>query len=72
MEELELIQRLSRSAGAFDAVICEHFSKGGLGAVQLGEAVIKASKLPSSFKFLYDIKVRELWSDNSLLSLNFG
>ena len=27
--ELKLIQRLSREAGAFDAVICHHWAKGG-------------------------------------------
>ena len=27
--ELELLQRLSKSAGAYDAVICNHWAKGG-------------------------------------------
>ena len=28
--ELKLVQRLSREAGAFDAVICQHWAKGGV------------------------------------------
>ena len=27
--ELKLVQRLSREAGAFDAIICHHWAKGG-------------------------------------------
>ena len=27
--EVELVQRMSREAGAFDAVICDHYAKGG-------------------------------------------
>ena len=27
--ELELVQRLCREAGAFDAVVCKHHAKGG-------------------------------------------
>ncbi|XP_037072602.1 C-1-tetrahydrofolate synthase, cytoplasmic-like isoform X2 [Pollicipes pollicipes] len=53
--ELELIQRLSRAAGAADAVICTHFSGGGAGARQLAEAVELACQQPSSFRFLYDL-----------------
>ena len=29
-KECSLIQQLSKEAGAFDAVICNHWSKGGL------------------------------------------
>ena len=28
-KECELVQRLSRQAGAFDAIICNHWSQGG-------------------------------------------
>ena len=28
--ELELVQKLSREAGAFDAVICSHWAHGGV------------------------------------------
>ena len=27
--EQELVQKLSKEAGAFDAVVCEHWAKGG-------------------------------------------
>ena len=57
--ELELIQRNSRENGAFDAVICSHWAKGGEGAAALAAAVDKATQQPSHFKFLYDLKVRQ-------------
>ena len=53
--ELELIQKLSRDAGAFDAVICNHWAEGGAGAVGLGEAVIRACAVKSNFQFLYPL-----------------
>jgi len=55
--ELELVQRLSRENGAFDAVICNHWAKGGEGATDLAQAVDRAASSQSSqFKFLYDVK----------------
>jgi len=56
--ELEIVQSKARSAGAFDAVICSHWAQGGLGAVELATAVENATKQPSHFKFLYDLKVK--------------
>eukprot|EP00731_Ephydatia_muelleri_P024248 Em0016g519a len=53
--ELELLQSLSKSAGAMDAVICNHWAKGGAGAVGLAEAVMRATQLASSFRFLYEL-----------------
>ncbi|CAM4650006.1 unnamed protein product [Leuciscus chuanchicus] len=55
--ELDLICKLAKEAGAFDAVHCSHWADGGTGAVDLARAVQKAADLPSSFKFLYDIKL---------------
>ncbi|KAK2710584.1 hypothetical protein QYM36_011938 [Artemia franciscana] len=55
-EELELVQNLSKEAGAFDAVICRHWALGGKGATSLAEAVIKAVEKSSEFKFLYDLE----------------
>ncbi|XP_046903920.1 C-1-tetrahydrofolate synthase, cytoplasmic isoform X2 [Hypomesus transpacificus] len=55
--ELDLICRLAKDAGAFDAVRCSHWAEGGAGAVELGRAVQKASQSPSSFKFLYDVEL---------------
>lgn len=53
--ELELLQKLSRDAGAFDAVICDHWAKGGPGALGLGEAVVRACSVKSNFQFLYPL-----------------
>lgn len=55
--ELDLIQRKSIEAGAFDAVQCTHWAHGGKGAVQLAQAVVKAceNEVQGKFKFLYDL-----------------
>ena len=55
--ELELVKKLAKESGAFDAVICSHWAKGGAGAAELAEAIERATQAPSNFKFLYDIKV---------------
>ena len=55
-EELELIRLLAKAAGAFDAVLCRHWAKGGEGAAGLAEAVERATSSSSSnFRFLYDL-----------------
>lgn len=42
--------------GAFDAVICTHWSDGGAGATDLADAVIKAcNESNEKFKFLYEL-----------------
>jgi len=48
---------MAREAGAFDAIICNHWAFGGAGASDLAEAVEKATSQPSNFKFLYDLQV---------------
>ena len=53
--EMELIRKLSLSAGADDAVACDHWARGGLGAVDLGKAVIDACEKEKEFKYLYDL-----------------
>ena len=45
------------SVGAFDAVVCWHHARGGEGAKDLGEAVIKACQQPTQFKFLYPLDI---------------
>ncbi|XP_052595510.1 C-1-tetrahydrofolate synthase, cytoplasmic isoform X2 [Peromyscus californicus insignis] len=55
--ELDLIGRLSREHGAFDAVKCTHWAEGGRGALALAQAVQRASQAPSSFQLLYDLKL---------------
>jgi len=60
--ELELIRKIAKAdEGVVDAVVCDHYSKGGAGAVELGKAVIKAAELKSDFKFLYplDISIKD-------------
>jgi methylenetetrahydrofolate dehydrogenase (NADP+)/methenyltetrahydrofolate cyclohydrolase/formyltetrahydrofolate synthetase len=54
-EEIDLMKKLSKEAGAFDAVICRHWAQGGPGAKDLAMAVDRACSAPSSFKFLYDL-----------------
>ena len=60
--ELELIRKIAKADdGVVDAVVCDHYSNGGAGAVELGKAVIKAAELKSDFKFLYplDISIKD-------------
>lgn len=55
--ELDLVSRLAREHGAFDAVKCTHWAEGGKGALALALAVQKAAQAPSSFRLLYDLKL---------------
>ncbi|KAK7905008.1 hypothetical protein WMY93_017615 [Mugilogobius chulae] len=55
--ELELVCKMAKLAGAFDAVCCRHWAEGGAGALALGKAVQKASEVPSKFKFLYNLEL---------------
>ncbi len=54
--ELELIRKVSvEEGGAEDAVICEHWEKGGEGAIDLANAVIRAADKSSAFQYLYPL-----------------
>ncbi|XP_022426093.1 C-1-tetrahydrofolate synthase, cytoplasmic isoform X1 [Delphinapterus leucas] len=55
--ELDLITRLAKEHGAFDAVKCTHWAEGGKGALVLAQAVQRAAQAPSSFQLLYDLKL---------------
>lgn len=55
--EVELVKSFAKQNGAYDAVICSHWAKGGQGAADLASAVEAATSQPSNFKFLYDVKV---------------
>ncbi|XP_055394299.1 C-1-tetrahydrofolate synthase, cytoplasmic isoform X2 [Bubalus kerabau] len=55
--ELDLVSRLAKEHGAFDAVKCSHWAEGGRGALALAEAVQRAAAAPSSFQLLYDLKL---------------
>jgi formyltetrahydrofolate synthetase len=55
--ELELVRKAAvEQGGAEDAVICDHWEKGGEGAIELANAVVKACAQPSNFKFLYPLE----------------
>ena len=51
--EVELVRRISLSAGAEDAVMSDHWAEGGAGAEALADAVVAACAQPSSFHYLY-------------------
>ncbi len=53
--EWAVIREAALQAGAFDAVVTNHWADGGEGAADLAAAVIKASDEPSNFNYLYDI-----------------
>ncbi|MEL7637028.1 MAG: formate--tetrahydrofolate ligase [Anaerolineaceae bacterium] len=55
--ELELVRKIALGhPGIVDAVVADHFSQGGAGAIALAEAVVKASEMPTNFKFLYPLE----------------
>jgi formate--tetrahydrofolate ligase len=53
--EIELVKKISVENGAL-AALSEHWLKGGDGAIELAETVIKACEQPSDFKFLYELE----------------
>ncbi|MCX6055006.1 MAG: formate--tetrahydrofolate ligase [Chloroflexi bacterium] len=56
--ELEMVRKVAiEEGGAVDAVVCENWEKGGEGAVELANAVIKATEMPAKFKFLYPLEL---------------
>jgi formyltetrahydrofolate synthetase len=59
--EVALVRRLAKEAGASDAVVANHWAEGGAGAVELGKAVIAACEKPANFHFLYslDLSIKE-------------
>jgi formyltetrahydrofolate synthetase len=55
--EWELMREAALEAGAFDAVVTQHWAMGGEGAAALAEAVVRATEEPSDFRFLYDLDI---------------
>ncbi len=55
--EVELVRQAAVEAGAEDAVVARHWMEGGKGAVQLAEAVVKATEKSTNFKFLYPLEI---------------
>ena len=60
-KELELVRRKALEAGADGAAICEGWAKGGEGALELANEVVKAVKKPHKMKFLFpdNIPIKE-------------
>ena len=52
--EVELVKKEAAAAGAFDAVMSNHWADGGAGSVDLAKAVVEACQAASDFKLLYD------------------
>ncbi|XP_075269907.1 monofunctional C1-tetrahydrofolate synthase, mitochondrial isoform X2 [Opisthocomus hoazin] len=55
--EVDLVCKIAKQSGAFDAVPCNHWSAGGRGAVKLAQAVEKAASQKNSFKYLYSLEL---------------
>ena len=55
--EVDLVRRIAIDAGADDAVMTDHWARGGAGAVALAEAVVKACGKPNNFHFLYPLEL---------------
>jgi formyltetrahydrofolate synthetase len=51
-KEVETIRELAGGAGAETVVVNRAFAEGGVGAVELAEAVVAACEQPNSFRFL--------------------
>jgi len=54
-EELHLVQRIAKEAGAEGAFKCTHWMHGGKGAIELAEAVMDACNKTNHFEFLYPL-----------------
>jgi methylenetetrahydrofolate dehydrogenase (NADP+)/methenyltetrahydrofolate cyclohydrolase/formyltetrahydrofolate synthetase/formate--tetrahydrofolate ligase len=52
--EVELARAAAERAGAYAAVMSNHWAEGGKGALALAEAVVAACEQPSEFRLLYD------------------
>jgi len=53
--EIDLLNRISKEAGAQDSVMADNWAEGGAGAVDLAKAVVTACEQPKNFKFLYEL-----------------
>jgi formate--tetrahydrofolate ligase len=53
--EHDAIRAVAEEMGVRVAV-CNHFSEGGAGAVELADAVVEACEQPSAFRFLYPLE----------------
>ncbi|XP_053315599.1 monofunctional C1-tetrahydrofolate synthase, mitochondrial [Spea bombifrons] len=56
-KEIDLVCKIAKESGAFDAVPCNHWSIGGRGSVDLAQAVKGAASQRNNFTYLYDLKL---------------
>ena len=54
--EIELVRRAALEAGAAEAVMSDHWARGGAGAVDLARAVMAACRKEKDFRFLYPLE----------------
>jgi formate--tetrahydrofolate ligase len=54
--EIELVRKIAEQNGAL-AAVSEHWLKGGEGAIELAEAVVRVCSEKNNFKFLYDLQI---------------
>lgn len=54
--ELELVKQAALKGGARYAVVCTHWADGGKGAIELADAVIKATEETGKFELLYGLE----------------
>lgn len=52
-----MVREYALKNGAFRAVICDHWAKGGAGALELADAVVEACDRPSNFQYLYPLEM---------------
>lgn len=59
--EVEILRKIAVEAGAENAVMTDHWARGGAGAEDLAAAVVEAAKQPKDFRFLYplDMPIRD-------------
>ncbi|NXY41932.1 C1TM protein, partial [Ceuthmochares aereus] len=55
--EVDLVCKIAKQSGAFDAVPCNHWSAGGRGAIKLAQAVEEAANQKNCFKYLYSLEL---------------
>ncbi|MBN3308003.1 C1TM protein, partial [Amia calva] len=55
--EIDLVCRIAKDSGAFDAVPCHHWSRGGRGSIELAKAVKEAANQQINFEFTYDLQM---------------
>ncbi|CAH2094464.1 unnamed protein product [Euphydryas editha] len=53
--ELNMVKEYAVKNGAFRAVVCSHWARGGAGALELADAVVAACDAPPAFRYLYPL-----------------